>query len=313
MLSVAMCTYNGAFFIEEQLLSILNQTMSVDEIVICDDGSIDQTLDIINSIQSKSSIDIRVYKNEKQLGVCANFQKAVNLCKGNIIFLSDQDDIWKREKVETVVRYFLEKPQVKVVFTNGQLINKEGHIVENSSLFGCFGLTAKSLNAIDNGLGVELFAYENRATGATMAIRSDFEYMSSFVNYCYKGILHDGALVMLSLNNCQLGHIDDCLIDYRIHSNQKCGIGDNMNVSISDDPREISYTAVLWDKIAIPDGLKKRISFILFREKCQHQRYGLLSLIRAAHSYRLFYSKRWLYFLRYDINQWLRSVFHYIA
>ena len=79
-LSVALCTYNGAKYIEEQILSIMNQTMPVDEIVVCDDGSTDETLQIINRIKEKSRVEIRVFCNDTTLGVCAIFQKAVDLC-----------------------------------------------------------------------------------------------------------------------------------------------------------------------------------------------------------------------------------------
>lgn len=79
-ISVALCTYNGSKYIEEQLRSILNQTMQVDEIVICDDGSRDDTIQIIEEVKKEALTDIRIYRNETNLGVCANFQKAVDLC-----------------------------------------------------------------------------------------------------------------------------------------------------------------------------------------------------------------------------------------
>ena len=115
MISVALCTYNGAQFIREQLNSILCQTTNVDEIVICDDGSSDDTLSIINSYCSKTDI-IRVYQNQDKLGVSKNFQKAIDLCHGDLIFLSDQDDIWQANKVQTFVDYFNKTPVFPYAF-----------------------------------------------------------------------------------------------------------------------------------------------------------------------------------------------------
>ena len=79
MLSVALCTYNGEKYIREQIESIINQTMLVDEIVVCDDGSTDDTLNVIKQINAETPVNIRIYQNETNLGVCANFQKAVKL------------------------------------------------------------------------------------------------------------------------------------------------------------------------------------------------------------------------------------------
>ncbi len=97
--SVAMCTYNGESYLDEQLQSILEQTEPIDEIVICDDGSIDKTLSIIEKF-IKAGTPIRLILNQKNLGYTRNFEKAICLCSGDIIFLADQDDIWMPEKVK---------------------------------------------------------------------------------------------------------------------------------------------------------------------------------------------------------------------
>ena len=78
MISVVMATYNGERFIREQLLSIFNQTMSVDEIIICDDNSRDNTVQIIKDIQKEyKNIDIRLIQNNNNLGYKLNFKRAL--------------------------------------------------------------------------------------------------------------------------------------------------------------------------------------------------------------------------------------------
>lgn len=304
MLSVALCTYNGETYIREQVESILSQTLPVNEIVVCDDGSTDHTLSIIESLRKGTNADIRIHRNETNLGVCANFQKAVNLCKGDIIFLSDQDDVWHNDKVETIVNYFYHNHQKHVVFTDGQLIDGSGEAISDGTLWKCFGIDNTCLKQIENGLGMEIFAFENRATGATMAIRRGFEYTSSFSKFCIGDILHDGALAMLALIDNRLGHIDKCLIDYRIHGNQECGIGESLGNPLSNDPREVSYTATLWSKLPLPAPAADRIAFIVLRQRRQHQPLGIFRMTGSVGRYRKLYHSKWPGFLFFDIQQW---------
>ena len=311
MTSVALCTYNGEKYIEEQLSSILNQSMPVDEIVVCDDGSTDNTLTIIERFQPKTKTTIRIYRNENQLGVCANFQKAVNLCAGDIIFLSDQDDVWRIDKVETTLYFFNHNERVKVVFSDAQLIGNNGNFL-NETLWHCLGLSNYNLSLIDKGLGIELFAFENRATGATMALKKDFEYIHSFINYCADGILHDGSIAMLALNNNQLGYIADFLIYYRIHEGQECGVGDFLIVPQSDNPYDISYTAVLWSRVQLSQVFEKRISFLLNRMHWHQQRWGLHHILHSKSEYKNNYGDIWRDFFLYDIKKWCKSVAQFI-
>lgn len=304
MLSVALCTYNGETYIREQVESILSQTLPVNEIVVCDDGSTDNTLSIIESLRKGTNADIRIHRNETNLGVCANFQKAVNLCKGDIIFLSDQDDVWHNDKVEIIVNYFNHNRQKQVVFTDGQLIDGSGKAIFNGTLWKCFGVNDKCLKQIENGLGMEIFAFENRATGATMAIRRGFEYTSSFSKFCIDDILHDGALAMLALIDNRLGHIDKCLIDYRIHGNQECGIGESLSNPVSNNPRKVSYTATLWSKLPLPAPAADRIAFIVLRQRRQHQPLGIFRMTGSVGRYRKLYHSKWPSFLFFDIQQW---------
>ena len=126
--SVALCTCDGEKYIKSQLYSILEQTVQVDEIIICDDSSSDNTIQIVNKIITETNIPIQVFSNEKRLGVCANFDRAIRLCSSVIILLADQDDIWLPTKVDKIVTYFNENPYVDVLFTNGLFIDSDGMI-----------------------------------------------------------------------------------------------------------------------------------------------------------------------------------------
>jgi glycosyltransferase involved in cell wall biosynthesis len=97
--SVAMATYNGAAFIYEQLASIGAQTLAPYEIVICDDGSSDDTLRIIQQFKSRSPLPVHLHRNDERLGAAQNFARAIALCEGELIALADQDDVWLPEKL----------------------------------------------------------------------------------------------------------------------------------------------------------------------------------------------------------------------
>jgi len=107
-ISVALTTFNGARFLLPQLQSILNQTIRPDQIVICDDCSSDSTVDIADSFAQKTDMRVDIHRNDFNLGVNKNFEKAVGLCDQNadLILFCDQDDIWDPRKVEVTVKAF---------------------------------------------------------------------------------------------------------------------------------------------------------------------------------------------------------------
>ena len=100
LISVAMCTYNGAEFLREQLDSIIAQSYRPLEIVIVDDNSTDETWSMLLDYQARFD-EVAVYQNKKNLGYIKNFEKAISLCTGEYIALADQDDIWLPEKLAT--------------------------------------------------------------------------------------------------------------------------------------------------------------------------------------------------------------------
>ena len=104
--SVALCTYNGEKYIKYQLDSILNQTVPIDEIIICDDGSTDSTISILNSYREQYPSIFKIHTNENNLRSVKNFEKAISLCSNEFIFLSDQDDIWADHKVKIHLDFF---------------------------------------------------------------------------------------------------------------------------------------------------------------------------------------------------------------
>lgn len=292
MISVALCTYNGERYIHEQLQSILDQSMPVDEIVVCDDGSTDETLAIIKSLRQCTNTDIRIYHNETNIGPALNFQKTINLCKGDIVFLSDQDDIWHPDKVAIIADYFDKNPNIDTVFTNAALIKDDGTTLKETLWDYCFDKKVKAL--FDAGLEFDCFAYGNHATGATMAIRKqklpDINYNPDF--------LHDHALAVLATSSDSLGYIDQCLIHYRIHDNQVCGILKVPPVTWYDLTHPMDEVAVL----PLRQDKRNRMMFYPIRNTLRKHLFGPIEILFHNNQYRRLYPDAYKYVMKMDIH-----------
>ncbi len=117
-LSLAMCTYNGELYLWEQLVTRLP-----DGLIVCGDGSTNVTLKILEDSQKESPFPVKVYRNEEDLGPTKNFEKAVGLRSGDVIILSDQDDVWLPEKLERIEKAFKEHPEAGYVFSDALVVN----------------------------------------------------------------------------------------------------------------------------------------------------------------------------------------------
>jgi glycosyltransferase involved in cell wall biosynthesis len=124
-ISVAMATYNGANFITAQLTSLVEQKFPPAEIVICDDCSTDDTVSRIKSFAEDHPHLIRFYQNPQRLGFIANFERAISFCRGDLIALSDQDDVWLPTKLEKVVLALEATPGATMAVVNAALVDSE--------------------------------------------------------------------------------------------------------------------------------------------------------------------------------------------
>lgn len=122
--SVALCTYNGERFLSEQLASLAAQTRLPDEVVICDDGSSDRTMEILESWKNSVRFTVRIFQNETNLGFIRNFEKAMTLCESDVIFCCDQDDIWKFEKIAKMTEIMEKNPEVGLVYCDADVIDE---------------------------------------------------------------------------------------------------------------------------------------------------------------------------------------------
>ncbi|KHJ36984.1 putative glycosyltransferase EpsE [Pedobacter glucosidilyticus] len=226
MISVALCTFNGEKFIKEQLDSILTQTIVPDEIIICDDNSKDRTIEIIeNYIASLNNFNIKLFKNESNIGFVKNFEKCVQLCRGEYIFLSDQDDVWISTKVEKTLSFFNSYPHIEMVFTNAYLVNEDLQTL-NTNLFDTlkFNIKERTKHEFSNLFKILLKQYI--ITGATVCIKKkQIDFIIPIPINKYQ--IHDGWMGLIASFQKKLGFINECLIKYRQHPNQAIGTKKN--------------------------------------------------------------------------------------
>lgn len=199
--SVAMATYNGEAYIEQQIRSILANLEDEDELVISDDNSSDNTLNIIYDFMVFDS-RIKLYSNDGK-GVKQNFQNAILHCSNKYIFLSDQDDIWENNKVETVLKYFINTGK-KIILHNASLIDANGN---------CIDKTVYEYRNSRKGYIKNL--YKNSYMGCCMAIDADI--VNEIIPIPDNVDMHDSWIGLIGDLHKWVLVIPDILIKYRRH------------------------------------------------------------------------------------------------
>lgn len=219
-ITVIICTYNGEKYIEQQILSILQQERTPDEIILLDDNSKDTTFFKSRKLLEKSNGKIKIIceKNESNLGYVKNFEKAVLLAQNEIIVFSDQDDYWIPEKLTEIENVFNEK-DIDLVFSDGDVVDSNLKSV-GYTILDTKGITRKKRNDIQKGnLYRHLLKY-NIVTGATIAVRKSFiKKILPFPQFW----VHDAWISMIASENKRYHFIDKSLIKYRIHENNTVG------------------------------------------------------------------------------------------
>ncbi|WP_436686499.1 glycosyltransferase [Lactiplantibacillus plantarum] len=227
-ISVAIATYNGAKYIEQQLESISKQSVSVNEIVIVDDNSSDNTVEIITNCKDKYNLPIRLYKNNSNLGYKKNFRKAISLVSGDFIFLSDQDDIWKREKVELMIHLFRER-NYKLIATGFEFINKDSRPIVNLSKFKKTPLVGyQNWDGKVSNISLDRLIWGNFCPGSTYCFTRDIR--KDYLKIKNLEISHDFQLFLIAANKNGAAFINKPLISYRIHEDNAVGASINRGI-----------------------------------------------------------------------------------
>jgi len=202
-ISVVVCTYNGAKFIEEQLASITGQTYAITEIIVVDDASSDDTFKVLERAAARDS-RIALYRNEVNLGFTANFEKVMKMANHDFIAIADQDDVWHVNKIEKMMAAFL--PTAAAIYCDSVRFTKT---VPTSPV-------ANKKNRRISGTQVRKLAMYNTVSGHALIIRKSLlEHALPIPSAIY----YDWWLAMQAVANGGLQFLDEILVYQRAHDN----------------------------------------------------------------------------------------------
>ena len=220
-ISVAMCTYNGADFLPAQLASIAAQTRPPDELIICDDASTDKTRALLESFARTSRIPVSLYFSDENAGSIKNFDRAIGLCAGDVIPLSDQDDVWHSDKLQRIEQSFSDKPAVGLVFSDAELVDKNLKPL-GGRMWNAIGFNAQKQKLVTEGRSLDVLVNGWTVTGATMAFRSDYVKLALPIPTNI-AMIHDGWIALIVAAVADVAFIEEPLIKYRQHERQQIG------------------------------------------------------------------------------------------
>src|SRR5690606_28140208 len=201
LISIALCTFNGQEFLAEQLESILSQSYGHLEVIVCDDGSTDNTVDIVENF---AALDprIKLYRNPENLGFNKNFERAIFLSSGDYIVISDQDDIWETDKIKLLYEHIEEN---WLIFSNSRLMDRSGKLLEGQLLYN-FSLENKTFKA---------YLLHNYTTGHTCLFRKQF---TELILPLPKVGYYDWWMGFVALYHQKIAFLDQVLTRHRVHA-----------------------------------------------------------------------------------------------
>ncbi len=217
--SIALCTYNGGRHLPAQLESIRTQTKLPLELIVCDDGSSDDTPALVEQFAQTVSFPVSFSRNTGNLGSTLNFEQAMQRCSGEAIALCDQDDLWAPEKLASMVAVLEAEPAVAGVFSNARLIDDNGHALPGS-LWLRLGFTSARQQRFDQSSAAPQLVRRDTVTGATLILRSSWLPWLLPIPPTW---VHDGWIALLLASLAELRAFPHCPMSYRIHAAQQVG------------------------------------------------------------------------------------------
>jgi glycosyltransferase involved in cell wall biosynthesis len=208
LISIALCVYNGERYLSQQLNTLVIQTYPHIEIVAVDDCSNDRSREILKDFSARYSF-IRVYENQSNLGYVKNFERALRLCTGEFVALSDQDDLWHPDKLR---RQFERIEGHRLIYHDSRFIDENGQ-----------NLQKKMSDVINlySGNSPEVLLFFNCVSGHTCFFRRSL--LAEILPFP-EGHFHDHWIAWVAANLGTIDFIDDCLVDYRQHTTSSTDI-----------------------------------------------------------------------------------------
>ena len=303
MISIAMATYNGAEFVAEQIESILEQTYTDFELIISDDCSIDNTVEILKQYALKDK-RIKIIVNENNIGFKKNFEKLISLCKGDYIAFCDQDDIWTLDHLEILLNEIKDKD---LVCGNAELIDKAGNKM-NLTTYEC--LSQFSFPHTNEILFQKLL-YGNFAQGTAMMISKRISNQIVPIPSCCP--YHDWWAASIACLNKGCAYTEKTVLYYRQHGTnltvtKKYKIIDSIKNALhqrekmkEEYKQKIEYATELEYRTSNPTFLNSIIESKKYYSALLHNPYKAISLFNKNFSniYWVRNPSKKLYWLRF--------------
>lgn len=199
--SVVMCTYNGEAFVSEQILSVINQTYPLHELLIFDDASTDKTIEIITALSLKYT-SIKVTVHTKNIGFIKNFEDAIKAATGEVIAIADQDDIWINTKLEKMIKGW--KKEHLLIYCNSSLfVDTPPRNPQPSKHIQFEGMDARRL------------FLTNTISGHNILLKK--ELVPLIVPF-EEGVMYDWWIAVVAAYNGGVQHYDEILVMHRSHA-----------------------------------------------------------------------------------------------
>lgn len=241
--SVLLCTYNGAKYIREQLDSIRRQSYPLLEVLAFDDCSTDGTLDVLNAYAAEWPL-LKVQRNPQNFGFNRNFEQALRAGKGDVLAISDQDDIWLPEKIGRLIAAW--DPKCPVVYCESMSFEGEPPTT----------LARTNPDVLFQGRDSRKLIFRNSVPGHAMLLRRSFVDM---VLPIPPGVFYDWWAAFLAAENGGVCLVDELLVLHRRHTNNASGKRLNTRATLLAHYREEIYkqAAAFQNAQAVPERVRK--------------------------------------------------------
>lgn len=247
LVSIALCTYNGAAHLVEQLNSIIDQTYFNLEIIVVDDCSSDNTLSILEDFKYKDS-RIKIYENTENLGYVKNFEKAISLCNGQFIALCDQDDIWALDKIAVLLNNIGDNV---LIYHDSEFISQSGSSLNQK--------VSDLLNMCEGNVNTP-FLFYNCVSGHSILFKKPL--VGKLFPF-EKGFFHDWLIAIIATENGGIKYLNKPLVKYRQHGSSSTDILRLKTEQKSKSKKSINEINLNWLRFVISRVKNKKLAIQL--------------------------------------------------
>ncbi len=219
--SVALASFDGARFIDEQLESLARQTRLPDQLIVSDDASTDDTCERVERFAAGAPFEVQLVRNSENARTTVNFERAISRCTGDIVFFADQDDVWHPEKIARMVDHFDAHPKTGGLFCNGGVVDDDLRPL-GYDLWRSQGFHPGEQAMVRRGDAAMVFLRHVVAAGNTFAFRG--RYLPLVLPFPRLRSVHDAWVAFMVAAVSDFDIMDEDLVSYRLHESNQFGL-----------------------------------------------------------------------------------------